>query len=156
MVNVDPQDLAQKDIGVLAVAVRVACGASIAEAGVEITVIRTKSQYAAIVIREGLVNLKQVFFAPGIGRIAVGLKTRDDRITVLICVIYIEKWSCFKVRMKGQAEQTLLIATASNTVGDIQEGGWENLPVLNDEDAAGLFHYEHAPRTVVNKLNADG
>ena len=88
--------------------------------------------------------MQQVFFAGRVGSIAMSLKARDDRIAILIRIVYVEIWVIFKILMEGQAQQTLFIASAPNAVPDIEECRREDTTILNDENASGLFDDEHA------------
>src|SRR6266545_6599240 len=73
---------------------------------------------------------------------------RDGVVSIERCVVHVEVTVLAVVRMKGNAEQTLLLPTRQDKGAEIQERLVPQLAVLQDEDATGSLEDEEAARAI--------
>src|SRR5690606_14199532 len=71
-------------------------------------------------------------------------KARDHRVAIEVCVVHVEQAGFRGVRREGQAEEALLVATRSDTVGDVEERGLDDRTILDNPDRATLLHDKKA------------
>ncbi len=97
-----------------------------------------------------LVDAKQFHFTARVRNIGISgyLKTCDDGVTIFIGVVDKEPAILRILRMKGQAQQTLLIPIAPDAVADIQERLGLQLSILEDANTSHFFDHEQAAGAV--------
>ena len=116
VVDVDPQDLAEQRMQVLAVPVRVVAEPAVADADVQVAV-GAEHDRAAVVVPVGLVDLEQDFLARGVGFVGVVLAHAEpgDRVEVRLLgrgldgVVDEELAVLFELRMERQAEEAFFV-----------------------------------------------
>src|ERR1043165_1064508 len=143
-VDVDARELAEKLAEVLAVIVRIAAGAAVADADVEVAV-GPELQLAAVVIGElGVRDGEDDGAAGDVGAVGIGGEdgvARDGDVAVRRGVVDEEETVRRVVRMEGEAEEPALVA-AGNEAADVEEGRGQDARAVPDDDGAALLDDE--------------
>ena len=129
---------------VLAVPLRVAAGAAVAEADEQVAVVVEEEQ-AAVVVGVRLVDFEQRPGGALVGlAVLLGLVLDHPRVAVRVRVVDVEEARSRVVRCEGDREEPLL-AAGGDLVGDVEQGGL--LAAGRDaDDLAGLL--DHVERAV--------
>ena len=142
-VNVHTQDLAQPGLEILSVLLRVPAAAAVAQRDVQ-EVIRAECQLPAIMIRERLVLSQDKVSRVWICDVGIFGRNRvagNHGVTVYVRVINVEESVIGVVRVKSEAEQTLLATTAHQFM-DIQERDGKECAIKQYSDLTCLLHDE--------------
>ncbi len=162
MVDVDSEDLAEERRQLLAVALRVAAAAAVAEGDVEVT-IRPEHDVAAIVVGVGLVDGQDDALAIGVRLVGVAGRhapLRHDRGAIGVGVVGVEARVARIARMEGEAQQALLPAVA-HLRANVEERARGPLAAGNDPDRTALVDDEQpaaavAPSDDIERIAGDG
>ena len=143
-IRVDPQDLPEERREVLAVPLRIASGAAVAEADEQVAVVVEEEQ-AAVVVRVRLVDFEERPGGALVGlAVLLGLVLDHPRVAVRVRVVDVEEAGLRVVRGEGDGEEALL-AAGDDLVGDVEQR--RLLAAGRDaDDLAGLL--DHVERAV--------
>ena len=152
--HVDPKDLAEERVQALAVAHGVAAGTAVAHPDVEEPV-SPEGQTAAVVVREGLLDVEQHAPAPGIGQVAVlpaHPEFADVRVAVDVGVVDIEGpepgAAGSGVAWRERKPEEAALAARADAGVNVEEWGLDQLPVLDDPDRSCLLEDEQPSAAV--------
>lgn len=151
--HIDTQHLAEQRAEVLAITHRVAAGASIPHADIQVT-IGPEFYLAAVVVFKWLGNVEQHGFGSGVGsvRIRGDAIEGDDGIALKVCVIDVETLVLREFRWERKAKQPAL-AGACGLRSYIEERLREESAIAENAHDAVLLDQKQAAGSVGGVLN---